>query len=197
MYPLIAYSRYETILIIPFIFAIIITVLSLILITPIKMRERLNGFFKFFHDLFNFRFLLIEKVLKALYIFVTFYIVIFGFCLLFIGDYAEERLLALAYIILGPIVWRLIFEAFMMFILLVKNTNEINNKLGTKSTSNTDNPIQPSSYNPTMTSSVNPTMTAPINPPPVANTTTTFCAQCGARCEQGQVVCPQCGNILK
>lgn len=52
--------------------ALICTILSVILITPEKRRAALPKFFKFLHDLFNVRWLLIEKIFKFFYIFLRF-----------------------------------------------------------------------------------------------------------------------------
>lgn len=116
------------------------TVLALIYITPENKRPGLNKFFAFLHDLFNFKFLILEKLLKVLYIFNTLFCIGFGFFGLFSGDsvpnyftgktqFQSYALPSLLIMILGPIVTRLVYEGIMMFLLLVKNTTEINKKL--------------------------------------------------------------------
>ena len=104
--------------------ALTCTILSLILITPKSKREGLNKFFQFIHDLFNFKFLIIEKILKALYIFSTLFCIATGFFLLFsgysygryseyFGGYGSYQSLAPAGLILmffGPIIMRLFYE---------------------------------------------------------------------------------------
>lgn len=52
-------------------FAIAATVLAFIFIVPEKRREKLNAFGKFLHDTCNFKYLVVEKLLQALYIFAT------------------------------------------------------------------------------------------------------------------------------
>ena len=49
--------------------------------------------------------------------------------MLFWVDYGYQGWVGLLVMILGPIVERLMFEACMMFVLLVKNTMEIKKKL--------------------------------------------------------------------
>lgn len=133
--------------------AIACTVLSVIFITPEKKREQLNAFFKFIHDLFNFKFLLLEKVLKVLYIFATLYCVIFGFFGLFSGYYniwygfRSIALQALLTLILGPIIIRLTYELLMMFVLLVKNTIEINKKIKVDCASKDEAPVEAAPIN--------------------------------------------------
>jgi len=107
------------------------TVASLILITPDKMRSKLNGFLRFVHDLFNFKFLFIEKVLQFCYILLTLYVFTEGFFMLFQTTYWGDSLAGqgLLTMILGPIIIRIMYELLMMFVLLIKNVIQINNKL--------------------------------------------------------------------
>ena len=53
------------------ILAIVATVLAYVFIVPEKRREKLNAFGKFLHDTCNFKYLIVEKILQALYIFFT------------------------------------------------------------------------------------------------------------------------------
>lgn len=129
--------------------AIAVTILLAILVLPESKRARLNGFGKFLHDLFNFKSLLIEKILKFLYIFATAFTIIYGFLSLFSfvstydyvyvnGNYVEVESLTwtgytgFLYMILGPIAIRIAYEFIMMFILAVNNIISINNKLAEK-----------------------------------------------------------------
>jgi hypothetical protein len=125
---------FQVALILGIIFGIAGTVLSFIFITPEKKREKLPKFFKFVHDLFNFKFLVIEKIMQALYIFFTIFVIIYGFFGTFsfesyFGHVAYTGWQGLLVLIFGPILVRLVYEGFMMFIILVKNTNSINAKL--------------------------------------------------------------------
>ena len=65
------------------ILAIAATVLAFIFIVPEKKREKLNAFGKFLHDTCNFKYLVVEKLLQALYIFLTAYFILQGFFMLF------------------------------------------------------------------------------------------------------------------
>lgn len=118
------------------IFALVATVLAFLYIMPEKKRKNLNPFFQKIADILNFKQLLIEKVLKALYVFNTFAVIFGGFFMLFSGNrnyyydsFQSLALYGLLMMILGPIVVRLTYEGLMLFILLVKNTIEINKKL--------------------------------------------------------------------
>lgn len=169
------------------IFAIAGTVLSLIFITPEKKKAQLNKFLAFIHDLFNFKYLFLEKVLKTLYILSTLFCICFGFFALFSGVryggyYGPSRFhsfagVGLLVMILGPIIVRITYEGIMLFILLVKNTIQINNKL--KDSSSDSDPFEAAA------------------PAPAAEPSYAFCPKCGTRYEQGLDKCPSCGNELK
>ena len=70
-------------LIVAVVLAIAATVLAFIFVVPEKRREKLNAFGKFLHDLCTFKFLVVEKILQALYIFSTAFIVLYGVLQLF------------------------------------------------------------------------------------------------------------------
>ena len=125
--------------------AIVATILICIMVLPENKRESLPKFFQILQDIFNFKSLLIEKILKVLYTFSTLFCVFVGFFMLFsfnssdIFGYTQTSWAGgsgLLLMILGPIVVRLAYEVLMMFILLVKNTIEINNKLKNKNDDN-------------------------------------------------------------
>lgn len=127
-------------LIIAVVLAIAATVLAFIFIVPEKRREKLNAFGKFLHDLCSFKFLVVEKILQALYIFSTAFIILYGVLQLFNvqRDYwtGESRWMGgtgLLCIIVGPIAVRLSYELMMMAVLLVKNVISINHKLASQS----------------------------------------------------------------
>lgn len=112
------------------ILAIAATVLAFIFIVPEKKREKLNAFGKFLHDTCNFKYLVVEKLLQAIYIFLTAYFILQGFFMLFQTSYGTWLGGAgLAIMIISPIVLRLIYELLMMMVILVKNVIMINKKL--------------------------------------------------------------------
>ena len=128
-----------TMLIIAAVLALAATVLAFIFIVPEKKRPQLGAFGKFLHDTCNFKHLMVEKILQALYIFTTAATILFGVLMLFRTEYnywTGERVwmggIGLLIIILGPIVIRLSYELMMMAILLLKNVIAINRKLPDK-----------------------------------------------------------------
>lgn len=115
--------------------AIIATVAAFLFIIPKNKREKLNLVGRVAHDIFNFKFLMLEKICQALYVFFTVFVIIAGFFMLFAAPeiyYGHRKWLGgygLLLMILGPIVARMIFEYLMLQLLLVKNVISINNKL--------------------------------------------------------------------
>ena len=110
--------------------AIAATVLAFIFIVPAKRRDQMGKFGKFLHDTCNFRYLIIEKILQALYIFATALTILIGFFMLFCTDWngwmGGKGILLM---ILGPIGVRVTYELLMMAVLAVKTIISINNKL--------------------------------------------------------------------
>ena len=78
-------SALNTLSIVALVLAIVVTVLAFIFIVPEKRRKKMGKFGKFLHDAVNFKFLIVEKILQALYIFVTAYLILCGFFMLFMA----------------------------------------------------------------------------------------------------------------
>lgn len=179
--------------IIGFIFALAAAILAFIFIVPDKKRAKLNKFGKFLHDLCNFKFLIIEKILQFCYVFATAYTLICGFFMLFCVEtsywgYSEwYGGYGLLMMILGPIVVRLAYEVFMLALIAVKNIIQINNKLKNQNDDAAD-------ANPFATPDVKEYLApeAPVAPvaPVVENT---FCPYCGAP-KKPDEFCSNCGQ---
>ena len=117
--------------------AIAATVLFCIFLLPEKKAAKLPKFLKAVRDILDMKELYLEKVLKVVYICCTLFCVIGGALMFFFGfgrNYWSGGVqwyggYGLLLMIGGPIALRLMFEALMMFVLLVKNTMQINAKL--------------------------------------------------------------------
>ena len=117
--------------------ALALTVLAHIFVLPAKKAAKLSGLFKRIHDIFTFKELFLEKIFRAIYIFATIACITVGACLflgieVYSGYYSYSMWYGgygILLMIFGPITLRIVFEGIMMFILLVKNTMDINNKL--------------------------------------------------------------------
>ena len=168
---------FEVVSILALVLGIIATVLAFIFIVPSNKRDTLNAFGKFVHDAVNFKFLIVEKIMQALYIFSTAFIMLTGFFLLFAVDYRDDWMggYGLLTMILGPIAVRLSYEFLMMFILLIKNVIQINNKLKQEGEAKDD---------------IFATPVAPVQMPQAA-----FCPNCGTKGNAGEF-CANCGTKI-
>lgn len=109
------------------IFLIIFIVAAIIILKVLgseKYANSDNKIIRFLHNLITFKSLLIEQILKVLYIILTLICIYFGFSLL-----VASPIIAILLIILGPLVIRLLFEGLMLTVLLVKNVIDIRKKL--------------------------------------------------------------------
>lgn len=115
--------------------AVAATVLYYIFIQPEKKAAKLPKFVRIIRDVLDMKELYLEKALKALYVVSSLFCVIAGVYMLVafeIGYYGNLRWYGgygILLMIAGPVVLRIVYEGVMMFILLVKNTMQINNKL--------------------------------------------------------------------
>ena len=190
------------------------TVCLFIFILPDKKRDKLPGFFKVVHDILNVKTLLIEKVLKALYVFNTMLCLFVGFFGLFSGTWSTSfwtgrtsfqsfAPYALLLIVFGPIVCRLLHEVAIMMILLVKNTMEINQKLKSQN-GDVTNPFEVS-FPKKEAKPVPASPEAPVVPaaeakeekaeaPAETKAEGKFCPECGAKNTENAVFCASCGH---
>lgn len=198
------YNNHVSVLIAIFIISIICTILTLALITPEKRRADLPRFFQFCHDLFNVKWLLIEKIFKTLYIFNTLFIILYGFTALFVVPFMGTLM-----IFVGPILVRLLHEILMLGILTVKSLISINNKMPASGTG--DNPFSASfseyrtsapASNAAPASNIYTTPASNIYTAPVSGAASApgtapasmTCKNCGAQLEPGVLFCGQCGH---
>lgn len=107
------------------ILALALTVLVYVFVMPEKRRQGMQRGLAILHDIFQFKSFLLEKMIKAIYVFLTIEIVVSGVFMIF-----EDFGAAILMILLGPIGLRILFELLMITILLAKNTTDINKKLG-------------------------------------------------------------------
>lgn len=136
-----SFSTMSFVYILGIILTIGLMILAYMFIVPEKRRPKLNKLGQFLHDAFNFKFLLVEKVMQFFYLLATISTIAFGISMLFgfyhhsYGPYSETEwygLYGLLTVILGPIAIRIAYELLMLFILLVKNVIQINRKLGSQ-----------------------------------------------------------------
>lgn len=192
-----SYVYYGTAMTIAVIIAAIVAVagavLSMIFIVPEKKRKTLNGFFGMVADLFNFKYLVIEKILKFFYILSTLFAIVFSLFMIFGVGGLSSIPTGLIGVVLFPIIIRLIYEGLMLLVLQVKNTMEINKKL--KNMNETPEGDDPFNSLPKFPKKEQPAQQPPQQPvqqqyqPRVI-----FCGQCGTQYDANRGPCPKCGT---
>ena len=210
--------EYTTGIILGSIAALIATILLYIKVLPRKEDGNLeNDFLQFLHDYFHFKKLYLEEVLKFIFTLATVACVCVGVFLLvsydeswgFYTTYKESTFVyGLILIVGGPIALRLSYEGLMMFILLVKNVMDINNKLKapdedilpvTKPIAPTPKatPAPQAAPAATAEAEATPAAKAPVGvdlenvPEKVA------CPKCGATQFAGKAFCWKCGSPME
>lgn len=153
--------------------ALAATVLAFIFFLPEKKKANLPDGLKKIVDILDFRTLFLEKIVKAIYLFLTFACICIGLFMLIsvnYGYYSDYWMggRGLLLMILGPVAIRIVFEITMLFILLVQNVIEINKKLSAKA----EPTEEPESV------SVEPEYR--------------FCTHCGTRYDINTGGCPNC-----
>ena len=180
------------------ILAIIATVAAFILIVPESKREKLGRFGKFLHDAVNFKFLIVEKILQALYIFVTAYVILCGFFMLFMAPetWTGRHWLGgygILLMVLGPIAVRLCYELLMMAVLLLKNVISINHKLADQTGKGSGDVFAAPNMQEmkeALRQRREAAQAAQATAQAAQSQPANFCSQCGAKLENG--VCPHC-----
>ncbi len=112
------------------ILTLLLTIVAIILIYINVMKEDSthSPVAKELHGFFNFKKLWIESFIRFCYVLSTVFTVVYG-VLSIITDNGITFFGSIGIILLGVFGIRLIFEIYMMFILLVKNVIQINNRL--------------------------------------------------------------------
>ncbi|MBQ6174843.1 MAG: hypothetical protein IJK28_09480 [Clostridia bacterium] len=193
-------------LIIGGVLALAATILIHIFILPEKKDHRLPKFWQFLRDLFTLRQLLLERILRFMYVFNTFACILGGFFLLMAGEriygqFHSAALVGLLIMILGPVVVRLLHETFMLALILCKNTSDINAKMG-PAPKTPQMPVQaPMGSQPPMGNPApmgeHARHAAPMGTPAPQNAYAprlTVCQNCGTRYDPAQGPCPMCGR---
>lgn len=165
------YGLEDAFIIISVAIAMICAILCFVFVIPEKRRAQLNGFMRYLADIFNFKSLLLEKILKFVYIFSTVYIILLGFFILISAE--GENFIGLLIMILAPIVLRLAYEPLMMFIVLVKNSSDINNKLPHTNKKAPTAPVAP------VSPVSNENVSCPVCGEKTKNSDSAFCTNCG------------------
>lgn len=93
-----------------------------------KQDMKLSPFLKWLKDFLNFDKMLIEVILKVVYLIITIFVILLSF-----GFIAKDFGAFFLTLIFGPIIIRIIYELILIQICIWKNTTSINQKLKDKS----------------------------------------------------------------
>lgn len=171
--------------IISLVLAAIAVVLAFIFFMSAKKRDKLPKGLKILHDICNGNIFFVELILKATYIFLTVYYVIYGFINVFTTDAWDGFKVMLFY----PIALRVTFEFAKLAILLVKNVISINKKLKAQDGEDVSDGIDCcfARYKSEKMATAAPTADAPA----------AFCPNCGAKLSSDSAFCAECGTKVQ
>lgn len=163
--------------------ALIATILVFVYVMPRRNDGKLGGgFLQFLHELFHFKKLYLENILKFFYVLTTFAAVFCGLLGLILSltdsDNGGNALICLGVMLLGPVVLRLLYELGIMGVMLVRNVVEINQRLKSQETDRKKE----------RKSAAREEFRQPVYVPAV------FCPVCGAKYNAKLTRCPNCGR---
>lgn len=92
-------------------------------LTP-KKEPKLTPFLKWLKDFLNFDKMMIEVILKVVYLICTIYVILSSFSFI-----AYDFGMFFLYLVLGPIIVRLFYELILITVCIWKNTTAINKKM--------------------------------------------------------------------
>lgn len=98
-----------------------------------KNEDRFTGFVGWLYDFLSFHKLMIDTILKVLYLILACFLTLGGFFMMF-----SNFLAGLCMMIIGNVVLRLAYEFAMLTIIICQNTTELNKKIKAGSASDTD-----------------------------------------------------------
>ncbi|SHI10877.1 hypothetical protein SAMN02745229_01451 [Butyrivibrio fibrisolvens DSM 3071] len=120
----------NTAMIIGAVIALVVTILICAIILPVNKEGQFTGFLKTIRDYFLMRYLIVELIVRFLFVFATTACIFIGFFIMFTENGFESNFLpGILTIIIGPIICRIIYELLMVAILQLRNIIEINNKI--------------------------------------------------------------------
>lgn len=125
-------------LILGIVIGIAAVVAAYIFVIPEKRVNGMNKFLHTLHNIFTFKSLMIEKILRFMYVFITILSITIGFFMMFPKD---MFLIGLVTMIFTPIVVRIIFEASMLKIILTNNVIELNKKASPRPAPRAQRPV--------------------------------------------------------
>ena len=92
------------------------------------------GFKAWMYDFLTFKKMIIENILKILYLILAIFITLSSFALI-----SRSFLEFLVYLLVGNLVVRILYELFLVILIICRNTSEINKKMSMKNDDNNNN----------------------------------------------------------
>jgi hypothetical protein len=157
-----------------------------------KNEGRFTGFLGWLYGFLNFKSLLAESLLRALYAIAACTTTLVSLVVLFSGvNFGIAFLGFLVILVFGNAIVRILYEFMLIKLIVAKNTSEINAKLGYGTSSPTAGPDAPPPTYPTPPS-------APASAPtPAAPPAGLSCPSCGTAIGSVEQFCPKCGTKLR
>ncbi len=116
-------------IIVSLVLAVVGGILIYFLFLSKKNEGKFKGFVGWLYDFLSFKKMFMETLLKITYLIFALYITLSSFA--FIGT---NFLVFLAYLIIGNVVVRIIYEFSLLLLVICRNTTDINKKLSKKDT---------------------------------------------------------------
>lgn len=92
-----------------------------------KNEGKYTGFLAWMYDFLTFKKMVIENILKVLYLVIAIFITLSSFAMI-----SSSFLAFIAYLLIGNLIARIIYELFLVVLVICRNTTEINKKLDKK-----------------------------------------------------------------
>lgn len=92
-----------------------------------KNEGKYTGFLAWMYDFLTFKKMVIENILKILYLVIAIFITLSSFAMI-----SSSFLAFIAYLTIGNLIARIMYELFLVVLVICRNTTEINKKLDKK-----------------------------------------------------------------
>lgn len=157
-----------------------------------KNEHKFTGFLGWLYDFLNFKKLVVEAILKVLYLITACYMTLGGFVLLF-SSFGVGILM----MTFGNIVARISYEFLLILILICKNTSEINNKMKDNNSKDPNSMFVSGIEIPKKPEVTKNTASQETSSSAAEPQKTSFCPKCGTKISTTDEFCSNCGNKLK
>ena len=117
----------DQLLIISLVLAVVLGIICYFTFLSKRNEGKFTGFLGWMYEFLSFKKMVIENILKVLYLIVAIFITLSSFALI-----SSSFLAFVGYLILGNLFARICYELFLVVLIICRNTTDINNKLDNK-----------------------------------------------------------------